>query len=53
VLKMKKRSRLRKRIRDWLSRRKERREEKPLPSFGGHSLKPQQDKLDKPKELLG
>jgi hypothetical protein len=48
---MKKRSRLRKRIRDWLNRRKERKEEKPLPSFGSSSLNPKQGKSGRQKEF--
>jgi hypothetical protein len=49
---MKKRSRLRKRIREWLRRRKERKEEKSIPSFGSSSLNRQQRKLEKPKEFF-
>jgi hypothetical protein len=48
---MKKRSRLRKRIREWLSRRKERKEEKTLPSFGGSSLNREQGKVERTKEI--
>jgi hypothetical protein len=48
---MKKRSRLRKRIREWLSRRKERKEEKTLPSFGSSSLKREQGKFERSKEI--
>jgi hypothetical protein len=48
---MKKRSRLRKRIREWLNRRKERKEEKTLPSFGSNSLNREQGKFESPKEI--
>lgn len=48
---MKKRSRLRKRIREWLSRRKERKEEKTLPSFGSGSLNREQGTFESPKEI--
>jgi hypothetical protein len=48
---MKKRSRLRKRIREWLNRRKERKEEKTLPSFGSSSLNREQGKFESPKDF--
>ncbi|MCQ6280473.1 hypothetical protein [Bacillus sp. EB600] len=47
---MKKRSRLRRRVREWLRKRKERKEEKPLPSFGSRLIKGHQDQLEKPTE---
>lgn len=49
---MKKRSRLRKRVREWLKRRKERKEQKqPLPSFGTSKMNHHQEPLNKPNKL--
>ncbi|WP_177177413.1 hypothetical protein [Bacillus sp. MUM 116] len=49
---MKKLSRLRRRVREWLRKRKERKEEKALPSFGNRLINDQQEQLEKPKKIL-
>ncbi|WP_164745729.1 hypothetical protein [Neobacillus mesonae] len=46
---MKKR-RLCRRVRDWLRKRKERKEDKSLPSFGNRLINDDQEQLAKPKE---
>ena len=48
---MKKRSRLRKRIREWLNKRKLRKEKNPLPSFANHWMNRNQNQWEKTKEL--
>ncbi|MCM2532251.1 hypothetical protein NDK43_07380 [Neobacillus pocheonensis] len=48
---MKKRSRLRRRIREWLNNRKKRKEENPLPSFTNRWMNRNQEQLEKPKEF--
>ncbi|MDN3015870.1 hypothetical protein V7161_20800 [Neobacillus drentensis] len=48
---MKKRSRLRRRIREWLNKRKQQKEENPLPSFVNSWTNRHQEELEKPKEF--
>jgi uncharacterized protein YjiS (DUF1127 family) len=48
---MKRLSRLRRRIREWLRKRRERKEEKSLPSFGNRLINDYQEQLEKPKEF--
>ncbi|WP_223282654.1 hypothetical protein [Neobacillus kokaensis] len=47
---MKKLSRLRRRVREWLRKRRERKEERSLPSFGSRLINDHQEKSEKPKE---
>ncbi|QIZ08626.1 hypothetical protein HFZ78_19530 [Priestia megaterium] len=47
---MTKLSRLRRRIREWLRKRRERKEEKSLPSFGNRLINDHREQLEKPKE---
>ncbi|MGG3469564.1 hypothetical protein ABES02_19035 [Neobacillus pocheonensis] len=49
---MKKRSRLRKRIREWLNKRKRQKEENALPSFANNWMENHQEELEKAKELF-
>jgi hypothetical protein len=48
---MKKRSRLRRRIREWLNKRKEWKEENSLPSIANRWMNRHQEQLEKPKEF--
>jgi hypothetical protein len=48
---MKKLSRLRRRVREWLRKRRERKEEKSLPSFGNRLINDHQEQLENPKEF--
>lgn len=48
---MKKRSRLRRLIREWLKKRKERKDENPLPSFTNRWKNRNQEQLQKPQEF--
>ncbi|MDR7080510.1 hypothetical protein V7075_16620 [Neobacillus drentensis] len=48
---MKKRSRLRRRIREWLNKKKERKKENPLPSFANRWMNRHREDLEKPKEF--
>ncbi|MDQ0201199.1 hypothetical protein [Neobacillus ginsengisoli] len=50
---MKKRSRLRKRIREWLNKRKlwKEKNQNPLPSFANNWRNRHQEQLEKPKEF--
>ncbi|MEH7549182.1 MULTISPECIES: hypothetical protein [Bacillaceae] len=48
---MKKLSRLRRRIREWLRKRRERKEEKSLPSFGNRLINDYEEQLEKPREF--
>jgi hypothetical protein len=49
---LKKRSRLRRRIREWLNKKKLRKEENPLPSFANHWMNRNQEKWDNAKEFF-
>ncbi|MCH6267637.1 hypothetical protein KHB02_019125 [Bacillus sp. FJAT-50051] len=42
---------MRRRIREWLEKRRVRKEENPLPSFSNRSINDRQQQLNKPEEL--